>query len=380
MSQYDVAIQSIMKKYGADVVETGIEKNDYERIPFSSPRLNYMTFGGLPLGHVVEFSGPEGSGKTSTAMDIMKNAQIKFKKEAEETGNPERKIVFADVEERKVVFMDVEGTFDYAWANKFGIDTTKITRLKVAGWPASDVLNMLLDLIKAPQTGLVVLDSIAAMPADQLADKSVGDKIYGGIALSLQNFTAQVKRYLVTNKSLLICINQVRDNLNSMYGGTTTPGGRGFKHACSVRLEFRKGKFIDENNKELTNSTENPAGNLINVVVLKSKVFPSTRRVGYYTIKYVSGPDLLNDYIEVGLQVGVINQRGAYFDLINPTTGEILNEDKIQGKVNLRNVLEQHQEWLNLIDQIIDGKEVTEIVDQETLAQANEQVSNSKDE
>lgn len=370
MSQYDIAIQSIMKKYGADVVETGIEKNDYERIPFSSPRLNYMTFGGLPLGHVVEFSGPEGSGKTSTAMDIMKNAQIKFKKEAEETGNPERKIVFADV----------EGTFDYAWASKFGIDTTKITRLKVAGWPASDVLNMLLDLIKAPETGLVVLDSIAAMPADQLADKSVGDKIYGGIALSLQNFTAQVKRYLVTNKSLLICINQVRDNLNSMYGGTTTPGGRGFKHACSVRLEFRKGKFIDENNKELTNSTENPAGNLINVVVLKSKVFPSTRRVGYYTIKYVSGPDLLNDYIEVGLQVGVINQRGAYFDLVNPTTGEILNEDKIQGKVNLRNVLEQHHEWLNLIDQIIDGKEVTEIVDQETLAQANEQVSNSKDE
>lgn len=370
MSQYDVAIQNIMKKYGADVVETGIEKNDYERIPFSSPRLNYMTFGGLPLGHVVEFSGPEGSGKTSTAMDIMKNAQIKFKKEAEETGNLERKIIFADV----------EGTFDYAWASKFGIDTTKITRLKVAGWPASDVLNMLLDLIKAPETGLVVLDSIAAMPADQLADKSVGDKIYGGIALSLQNFTAQVKRYLVTNKSLLICINQVRDNLNSMYGGTTTPGGRGFKHACSVRLEFRKGKFIDENNKELTNSTENPAGNLINVVVLKSKVFPSTRRVGYYTIKYVSGPDLLNDYIEVGLQVGVINQRGAYFDLINPTTGEILNEDKIQGKVNLRNVLEQHREWLNLIDQIIDGKEVTEIVDQETLAQANEQVSNSKDE
>ena len=85
-------------------------------------------------------------------------------------------------------------------------------------------------------------------------------------------------------------------------------------------------------------------------------------------------------YIEVGLQVGVINQRGAYFDLVNPTTGEILNKDKIQGKVNLRNVLEQHQELLNLIDQIIDGKEVTEIVDQETLAQANEQVSNSKDE
>lgn len=370
MSQLDVILQNITKKYGDGVVETGVERNDYDRIPFSSPRLNYMTFGGLPLGHVMEFSGPEGSGKTSTAFDIIKNAQHKFKQEAEENG----------VEERKVVFMDVEGTFDYAWATKFGVDTSKIIRLKMAGWPASEVLNALLETMKSPEVGLAVLDSIAAMPADQLADKSVGDKIYGGIALPLQNFTNQVKRYLVENNSMVICINQVRDNLNSMFGGTTTPGGRGFKHACSVRLEFRKGKFIDENNKELTSNAENPAGNLINVVVLKSKVFPSTRRVGYYTIKYVSGPDLLNDYIEVGLQVGVINQRGAYFDIVDPQTGEILNDNKIQGKVSLRTVLEERSEWLKLIDTIIDGKDVSEIVDEETLAQANQQVANSKDE
>ena len=92
-------------------------------------------------------------------------------------------------------------------------------------------------------------------------------------------------------------------------------------------MEFRKGKFIDDNNKELTNSAENPAGNLINVVVLKSKVFPSTRRVGYYTIKYVTGPDLMSDFIEVGLQVGVINQRGAFYDNPNsiyPTTGDFV--------------------------------------------------------
>lgn len=370
MSQLDVILQGISKKYGEDVVETGVAKNDYDRIPFSSPRLNYMSFGGLPLGHVHEFSGPEGSGKTTTAFDVIKNAQKKFAKEAQENNTVERKIVF----------MDVEGTFDYAWATKFGVDTSKIIRLKMAGWPASDVLNALLETMKAPEVGLAVLDSIAAMPADQLADKSVGDKVYGGIALPLQNFTNQVKRYLVENNSMVICINQVRDNLNSMFGGTTTPGGRGFKHACSTRLEFRKGKFIDENNKELTSNAENPAGNLINVVVLKSKVFPSTRRVGYYTIKYVTGPDLINDYIEDGLQVGVINQRGAFFDVIDTETGEVLNEGKLQGKVNLRAALEQHPEWLKLIDIAIDGKDVKEIVDEETLAQANQQVANNKDE
>lgn len=144
-------------------------------------------------------------------------------------------------------------------------------------------------------------------------------------------------------------------------------------------MEFRKGKFIDENNKELTNSAENPAGNLINVVVLKSKVFSSTRRVGYYTIKYVSGPDLINDYIEVGLQVGVIHQRGAFYDIIDPNTGEILNEGKIQGKVNLRGELKKHKEWLDLISRTIDGKDISEIVDQETLAQANETISKNKE-
>lgn len=145
-------------------------------------------------------------------------------------------------------------------------------------------------------------------------------------------------------------------------------------------MEFRKGKFIDDNNKELTNSAENPAGNLINVVILKSKVFPSTRRVGYYTIKYVTGPDLMSDYIEVGLQVGVINQKGAFYDIIDTSTGEVLNGKKIQGKVALKEELEKHKEWLDLIDRTVDGKDISELVDQETLAEANEVVINNKDE
>lgn len=370
MGQLDVILQGLSKKYGDQVVETGVEKNDYDRIPFSSPRLNYMTFGGLPLGHIHEFSGPEGSGKTTTAIDIIKNAQIKFKKEAEENNTVERKIVF----------VDVEGTFDYTWASKFGVDTTKIIRLKMAGWPASEVLDALLQVIKDPEVGLAVLDSVAAMPPDQLADKSTGDKVYGGIAMSLQNFCNQAKRPLVENNSMVIAINQVRDNLGSMYGGTTTPGGRGFKHACSVRIQFKKGKFIDNNNNELTSTAENPAGNKIDVVVLKSKVFPSTRRVGYYTIKYVTGPDLINDYIEVGLQVGVINQRGSYFDIIDPSTGELLYNEKIQGKKALTELLETHKDWLELINQSIEEKDITELIDEQTLAEANEAVARSKEE
>lgn len=151
-------------------------------------------------------------------------------------------------------------------------------------------------------------------------------------------------------------INQVREDLNSMFGGTITPGGRAFKHACSARFEFRKGKFIDANGKELTNNAENPAGNIIHVVVKKTKIFEPTRRVGYYTINYLTGPDFMNDYIDVGIQTGVINQKASYFDIIDINTGEILNTEKIQGKPKLKEQLEQHEEWVALIDNAMDGK------------------------
>lgn len=369
-SEFDKAIQNLKKQFGEDIVETGKAETDYDRIPFSSPRLNYMTFGGIPTGIIVEFSGPEGSGKTTTAIDIMKNAQVKFDKEAKENGT----------DPKKIVFIDVEGTFDYNWSGKFGLDTTRIERFKMGGLSAQDILNTMLTLLDTGEVGLMVLDSIASMVPEQLESKGVGEKIYGGLAQSLQNFSLKANKYLRQYKSTIICINQVRDNLNSMFGGVITPGGRGFKHMCSLRMEFRKGKFVDDNNKELTNSAENPAGNLINVVVLKSKVFPSTRRVGYYTIKYVTGPDLMSDYIEVGLQVGVIQQRGAFYDIIDPATGELLTDKKIQGKVALKEELEAHKEWLKLIDATIDGKDIVEVIDEDTLAKANEAVANNKEE
>jgi len=212
-SETDKILQDIMKRFGEDVVETGKSESDYDRIPFSSPRLNYMTFGGLPVGQISEFSGPEGSGKTSTAVDIMKNAQIKFDKEAKKN----------KTQPKKIVFVDVEGTFDYTWAGKFGLDTKRITRLKMAGISAQDILNTILQLLSGHEIGLVVLDSIASMIPEQLEEKGVGEKIYGGLALSLQNFCLKAGKYLREDKVSIVCINQVRDNLNSMFGGTITP-------------------------------------------------------------------------------------------------------------------------------------------------------------
>ena len=72
-------------------------------------------------------------------------------------------------------------------------------------------------------------------------------------------------------------------------------------------------------------------------------------------------------------------QRGAFYDIIDPTTGELLNDKKIQGKVSLKEQLEQHKEWLDLIDAVVDGKDIEELVDEDTLAKANETVANAEE-
>ena len=361
MSQIDVIVKELNKKYG-NIANYGVKQTIYDKIRFTSPRLNYMCFGGLPVGRIYEFAGPEGSGKTSTVLDIIKNAQEKYK----DTG-------------KKILFVDEEGTFDYVWANKFGVKTEELLIITPETAPAEEVFNMMRDLIATGEICLAVLDSIATLVPSQLYGEDYEKKSYGGIALALTRFCNEVKGLLLKNDCTLIMINQVRDDINSPYGGTITPGGRAFKHACSARFEFRKGKFIDENGKEMTNNAENPAGNIVHVVIKKTKVFEPTRRVGYYTIRYLNGPDFMSDYIDVGLQVGIINQRGAYYDIIDTSTGEVLNEEKIQGKAKLKEILNQHEDWIILINNAMNDKNVEEVVDSEILANAN-QIINTANE
>lgn len=387
MSKIDVLMKDITKKYGVNTAGYGLAQEEYDKIPFSSPRLNYMTFGGLATGRIYEFYGPEGSGKTTTAMDIIKNAQIKFAKEYEErcsedgvTLEPDNTYKDRDgntIVEKQVFFLDEEGTFDRVWASKFGVDVEKIAFFRPQGESAEEVLDVMRQFIETGEIGLAVLDSVATLVSGQVYDESFDKKAYGGIAQTLTRFVNVIKGPLLRYNCTLIMINQVRQDLNSMFGGQITPGGQAFKHACSARFCFRKGKFIDKDGNELNNAAENPAGNIVHMVIAKSKIFEATRRVGYYTINYVHGPDVVNDYVEVGKQIGVINQRGAFFDIIDTLTGEVLNTNKIQGKVKLKSELQSHPEWLQLINDTMNGKKVEEVVDAAVLQEANKLANES---
>ena len=340
MSKLDVLIKEINKEYKEEIAFKGndIEVYKYEKVPFSSPRLNYMLYGGLPMGRMIEFAGPEKSGKTTTALDMVKQCQLKFTKEKQG---------------RKVCFVDSENTFDVEWATKLGVNVDDLILIRPQEQYAEQIFDIMKAVVETGEVGLIVLDSVAQLVGKNAISEDIEKKQYGGIAMPLTKFCNIVVPLLGKYNCMCIMINQVREDLNNQYNEFITPGGRGFKHNCSVRLMFRQGSFIDVNNRELTRGAENPAGNLVKVHIEKSKICRSDRRTGFYTLNYLNGIDYLSDTIDVLLQLGAINQRGAYFDLLNVETGEVLYDGKIQGKPALLKLLREDPElFKKLQDQI----------------------------
>jgi recombination protein RecA len=116
--------------------------------------------------------------------------------------------------------------------------------------------------------------------------------------------------------------------------------GRALKHLYALRLLFRKGSLIDANNVEQPQRFEEPAGNLVDITIAKTKVSKPDRRVGFYTLKYEEGIDILSDMVDMAVKYNAIRQSGAWFQIIDIETGEIMADDKdeplkFQGKAKL---------------------------------------------
>lgn len=342
----------ISKKYGENIVRQGAEALECDGIlSLGSPTVDFCLYGGIPEGRIIEFSGAEGGGKTTTAFLVAASYQKEELKR-----NPENP--------RKIVFLDNEGTLDPTWASVFNYDLSEDALvptivLRPEGQSAEVIFDMALDMLRTGEVGLLIFDSIATLVPAQISDASMEQYQMGGIAKSLTRFANTALGLLRKYKATLIAINQVRENM-SMYGNPlTTPGGRAWKHACSSRLMFKRGDFFDEDGNKLSTSAESPAGHIVNVAVLKTKTSKWDRKVGSYRLNYTKGVDVLSDTLEVALHFGFIdNSTQGTFKLIDPDTGELLhdeegNEIKIRGKANLTKYFNEHlDEWRKLYDRI----------------------------
>ena len=337
MSKMEELMKTINKEMKSNIVSKGLPQYDYERIPFTSPRLNYMTFGGIPMGKLVEFYGENHGGKTTTALDVIANYQHM----------PNAK---------DVVYADIENTFDLVWATKLGVDVDKLWILKPEGQGAETIFDQLIQMLETGEVGLAVIDSLGALMSNKEFEDSIEDKQYGGIAMALTKFSKKAEMLCNKFNATVIGINQLRAKMGDPYGGMTTPGGENWKYLCSARFEFRMGKYIDAKGNDLTRQAENPAGNYVLVTMKKNKTCPPTRRTGFYTLNYLKGIDYLKDLIEVAIKYGIIEQAGAWFAIKNAETGEQI--EKLQGQSRVYEYLEDddHIDVLQMIEKYIESK------------------------
>ena len=343
-------LKNISKKYGDNVIKRGVDSLDVDGIlSLGTPTFDFAVYGGIPEGRIVEFCGAEGGGKTTTAFMVAASYQREEIKRHPD--NP-----------RSIVLLDNEGTADPVWAKKLGYNMDEDAEvptivIRPEGQSAEEIFDMALDLLKTGEVGLLIFDSIATLVPQQIADESMEKYQMGGIAKSLTRFANTAIGLLRKYKATLIAINQVRENMTGYGDVLTTPGGRSWKHACSMRLMFKRGEFFDEEGNTLTKSAESPAGHVIQVAVLKTKVCKWDRKLGYMHLDYDRGVDVLQDTLDVALHFGFIDNsvQGTY-KLVNPDTGELLkdeegNEIKIRGKKNLTTYFREHPEqWKRLYD------------------------------
>lgn len=346
-------LKEVNKKFGDGVITVGVEDlTNYGTLSLGSPGFDFCLYNSFPERKIVEFCGAEGSGKTTTAYLV---AASYIRKELER--NPENP--------RAIMFVDLECGADPLWSIKMGYDMNnspvKTIRFTGSDMAAEHIFDVIINAIKTGEVGLIILDSLNMLVPLQTFGESLEKKDMGGIAKPLGDFSRRVKGLLVKYNATLIGINQLRENIGGYGNPLTTSGGRGWKHACDVRMMFKKSAFIDEDGNELKSSAESPAGYIMEAAVLKTKVCKWDRKLGRMYINYDRGVDIMQDTIEVAIQFGFIdNSVQGTFKLIDPDTGELICDDegkeiKIRGKRNIKPYFEERPElWRKLYDRVYD--------------------------
>lgn len=381
----DDVLKDINKQFKKELAIKGIGELKIKRIPFTSPRLNYETYGGIPRGRITMFAGKESSGKSTTALDTVKNAQIVFKKEWEDelselnewndshTGKSykskveENKERIKFLEKRgplKIVYFDAEGTIDSDWAKKIGVDVDNVYLVRLHTQTAEQFLDQVMRVVRdTDDVGLVVIDSIAVLVPQLVHGESFEQKSMGGNAKVVTDFCNEVCPVLGEKDIACIIINQARDDFSNPYADFKIPCGNGLKLASSLILTFQKGKLLDAAGNEQKQSFETPQGNVVWVRIQKTKICKPDRRVGFYTLSYDYGVDVVADLIPMAVDLGIIEKNGAWFKIKNPDIDDYLRYEgddgepgeiiKFQGQVNLISYLRENEPVYKLINAFV---------------------------
>ena len=344
MGSLQDVLKGISKTFGNSVIKMGVDTSkESSIISMGSPATDYCLYGGIKEGQQIELSGVNASGKTTMAFILAGSYQ-----KAELERNP--------TAPRKIVLIDNEGTADSQWASKFGYDMSETASvptvyIRPEAQSAETVFDWLVDMIKSGEVGLMILDSIPTLLPEQIVDEKQSKQQMGGIAKALGRFSNSILGLTRKYNTTFIGINQVRQNMSGYGDFYQTPGGEIWRHNCAVRLVFKRGEFFDIDGNKLTKSAISPAGHIMEMAVLKTKISKWDRKMGYMHLNYNRGVDVIEDTIDIATHFGFIEQMGAWYQIINPNTAEVLT--KVQGRKRLKEYLDDNKTvWRILYDAV----------------------------
>ncbi len=312
----DVAVGQIEKQFGKGAIMRLGQRNTLSPVESISTGAISIDFalgiGGLPRGRVTEIFGPESSGKTTLALQVIAEAQ--------KGGG-------------LAAFVDAEHALDAEYARKLGV---QIDDLLVSqpdnGEQALEIVEL---LIRSGSVDVVVVDSVAALVPRAEIEGEMGEAQMGLQARLMSQALRKLTGAISKSKTVLIFINQLREKIGVMFGNPeTTTGGRALKFYASVRIDIRRIGAIKDGDVVVGGRTR--------VKVVKNKMAPPFREAEF-DIVYGEGVSREGDLLDLAVEKKIVEKSGAWFAY----GGERLG----QGRENVKAFLKEHPEMRDAIDE-----------------------------